>query len=170
MGLAEQIEQKAFLGTEFLTWLWHKSELEDGKIALKNEDPVEVQFQDAMTLEAHYGEATIQTLRGETPGASAEARSALIEGKKAKRAKIHLAQGEMEWTFVLRGDTFDFGSIKVPAPKGLPIEESVSLRLQAVDRLFELVHRLFETFLEIRLQPGEWAGEIARFRQWIETK
>jgi hypothetical protein len=170
VGLLELIEQKSFLGPEFLTWLWHRSELENGRIELESDDPVEVVFEDAMMLEAEIGHATVQTLRGEAPGASAESRAALMEGKKVKRAKLHLTQGEMEWTFTLRADTFDFSGVRIPAPKGLPFEEGVSLRLQAVERLFALVDRLYAAFLAIRLDPQAWDAELARIHKWVEDK
>jgi len=170
VGLLELIEQKAFLGNEFLTWLWRRSEIDNGRIELPDEDPIEVALVDALTLEAEHGEAVQETLRGEAPGASPEARAALVEGKKVKRAKIHLAQGEMDWTFALRGETFDFSGIRAPAPKGLPFEEGVSLRLQAVERLFALIDRLYEAFLALRLDPDEWANELRVIRQWVESK
>ena len=168
MGVLELIQQKAFLGTEFLTWLWARSQMEQGAIDLGDEDAVEVEFEKTITFEAHYGEATVQSLKGEAPGAAAEARAAVLEGKTVKRAKIKLIQGEMEWTFSLRGDTFDFGSIAIPAPKGLPFEEGTGLRLDAVARLFSLMDRLFDTFLQIRLDDEAWATELTQIRQLFE--
>ena len=171
MGKVELIEQKSFLGAEFLTWLWHKSEQEDGRIKLEKDDlPVEVSFESAMTLEADYGEATVQTLRGEAPGASAEARAALLEGKKIKRAKLRVVQGEMEWTFTIRGDTFDLGGVNLPAPKGLPIEEGLTLRLEAASRLFALIDKLYTAFLALRLDEESWAEEIQRIHSWATGK
>lgn len=168
MGVLELIQQKEFLGTEFLTWLWARSQMEQGPIELGDEDPVEVEFEKTMTFEAHYGEATVQSLKGEAPGAAAEARAAVLEGKTVKRAKIKLVQSEMEWTFTLRGDTFDFGAISIPAPKGLPFEEGVGLRLEAVDRLFALMDRLFESFLKLRLDEEQWKAELAGIRTLTE--
>lgn len=170
MGLLELIEQKSFLGTEFLTWLWARSEMEQAPIELDGGDPVEAEFGKTMTFEAHYGEATVQSLKGEAPGAAAEARAAVREGKTVKRAKIKLVQGEMEWTFTLRGDTFDFGSIAIPAPKGLPFEEGVGLRMDAVERLFALVDQLFEAFLALRLDDEKWGAELKRIREFVEAE
>ncbi|MCX7013212.1 MAG: hypothetical protein NTW86_11755 [Candidatus Sumerlaeota bacterium] len=166
MGLLERIEQKAFLGAEFLTWLWLRTECDQAPIELEGEDSVDVAFENTMALEAEYGEATAQTLRGAAPGASAEARAALLEGKIVKRAKLHLTQGEMEWAFTLRGETFDFSAIRVPAPKGLPFDENVSLRMEAVERLFALVDKLYAAFLAIRLDADSWGAELARLRKW----
>ena len=170
MGLLELIEQKAFLGTEFLTWLWRQSELRDGRIDLGDEPPLEVALEDTLTLEAPYGEATVQVLRGEAPGRSPEARAALIEGKKAQRAKLRLSQGEMQWTLTLRADTFDFSGIRIPAPKGLPFEEGVSLRLQAAEALLALMDKLFAAFLAVRLDPQAWPRELKSIRGWIAPK
>ncbi len=168
MGLLEQIEQKAFLGTEFLTWLWARSEMDEGPIEIEGDESIEVEFLKTMTFEAQYGEATVQSLKGEAPGAAAEARAAVLEGKTVKRAKIKVVQSEMEWTFSLRGDTFDFGSIAIPAPKGLPFDEGTGLRLDALERLFALMNTLFETFLALRLDEDRWADELARIRQFVE--
>ncbi len=170
MGVLELVEQKAFLGTEFATWLWHKSELGEGVVEVDGIEPIEVAFQDAMTLEAQFGDATVQTLRGDIPGAWADARAALLEGKKIKRSKIHIVYGELEYTFTLRADTFDFSSCKIPAPSGLPFEEGVSIRLQAAERLFDLIDRLYAAFLTVRLDDNAWSAELKRIHKWVEEK
>ena len=77
MALLDLIEQKSFLGPEFLTWLWHRSETTGGPIDLGEKlGSVEVEFENTLTLEAEHGEAVLQTLRGEMPGLSGEAGAA----------------------------------------------------------------------------------------------
>jgi len=54
MDLVDLMEEKRFLGQEFLTWLWWKSEERGGSILLPGQGDIAVIFEKHMLLE--YGE------------------------------------------------------------------------------------------------------------------
>ena len=58
MDLVDLITEKRFLGQEFLTWLWYKSEECGGAVAVPGRGDVSVTFEKHMLLE--YGEGQEQ--------------------------------------------------------------------------------------------------------------
>ena len=50
MDLVQRISNTAFLGGEFLTWLWHQSEVTEGRFKL-GERWIEVYFDAKLVLE-----------------------------------------------------------------------------------------------------------------------
>jgi recombination associated protein RdgC len=57
MDLVDIISEKKFLGQEFLTWLWYKSEERGGAILLPEEGDILVVFEKHMLLESGDGES-----------------------------------------------------------------------------------------------------------------
>jgi hypothetical protein len=169
MGMVELIQQKAFLGKEFLTWLWFRSE-RDGRVDLPKAKPIEVEIMGPILLDAPYGDARASTLRGDSPATSPEAHTALLEGKKLKRARLRLATQDAEWALTLDGETFHLSGAALPAGGRLPLEDLLALRVASARELEETMTVLFERFLEIRLDKKHWAGELEAIHEWVKAK
>lgn len=168
MGVLELIQQKAFLGREFLTWLWFRAEI-DGRIDL-DDKPLEVEILGPIQLDAHYGDARATSLKGDSPATSPEARTALLEGKKMRKTKMKWTRGDGEWTFSLDAETFNLSGLAVPNPGRLPFEESITLRLDVVQEFEQLFARTFEKFLDLRLDAAQWEPELDRIQTWVREK
>src|SRR5688572_20031545 len=104
MGVLELIQQKAFLGKEFLTWLWFRSE-RDGQVEPAKAKPVTVEILGPILLDAQYGDARASLLKGDSPATAPEARAALLEGKKLKKAKMKWTREDVEWIFTIDGES-----------------------------------------------------------------
>ena len=85
MGVLELIQQKAFLGKEFLTWLWFRSET-GGAMDLRGGRTAEVEMMGPIVLDAQYGDARMTTLKGESPATAPEARAAFEECLRGEEA------------------------------------------------------------------------------------
>lgn len=166
MGVAELIQQKSFLGKEFLTWLWYCAETR-GEVKPGRGDAVTVEFLGLVVLDAQYGETRKITLRGETPATSPEARATLLEGKKATRAKLRLARGDQEWTLTLDAETFHLTGLSLPAEKDLPFEDLLGLRMAVLSEAERTLAELFESFLALRFDARDWPRELERIHQWV---
>ena len=53
MNLADLIETRRFLGSEFMMWLWFKSETHDGLMDVAGHGAIEVVYDDRLVLEAY---------------------------------------------------------------------------------------------------------------------
>lgn len=168
MGMLELIQQKSFIGREFLTWLWFLSETQGACDA--GEMRVEIELLGPILLEAHYGDARAQTLKGDAPGTAPEARTALLEGKKLRRGKFKLAVGDNDWTCTLDGDTLQLSGLNMPKTGKMGFEEQLGVRLSSVQEYEAMIGRLFEQFLELRLDAEAWAEEVPRIHEWVESK
>ncbi len=162
---ADLIVEKAFLGGEFLTWLWCASDRSDGRFKVQGE-PVEVHFEDFLVLESLLADSQENTFKGGEPSRSAEARLALELGKKVSKAKLQVRKEDREWTFTIKADTLDVSSIKLPAVLSKLEDEQFYERLYLLEELDGIIDGLFIGFLKKRLSNA-WEDEIATIKAWI---
>ena len=170
MGLLELIEQRSFLGEEFLTWLLWKSSTEPEGLGLPDGSAVELRFESPLVLKAPYGDAEEVSLRGEGPALSPEAAVALAQGKKLSRAKLALVIEQSEWRFTVRADTLDVTGLRIPLRTSAAEAVWIEQRLEMLRRFFEVFEALFDLFLAARLSPRKWPGETKAIRAWIASR
>jgi hypothetical protein len=176
MDFLDILREKAFLGREFLTWLWFKSDQTGGRIEVPGKKVVEVLFLDRMTLDLSDVETPqTVTLKGEHSELR-EGLAALKEGKKIEEARISLRAGENDFTMMLKGTWFSFGSFKTPPtlPSGeaedeADVEGSFLEKAYLIEEGMEIVDDLFGYFLELRISE-EWdTQELPAIRRWVST-
>jgi hypothetical protein len=169
MDLVDLIETKRFLGSEFLMWLWFKTETHDGLMDLGEHGAVEVVFDDSLVLEAYLAETERNTFKGGAPAYSPEAKVALQQGKRVARAKLSVLKDGREWTFTLKAEGMDFSSIKIPAVLSRQEDEKFYERMYLVDEVEDIVDALYAEFLAIRFSD-DWSDRmVPAMRQWVAT-
>ncbi len=114
MDLVDIIAEKRFLGQEFVTWLWFKSEQRGGAVDIPGIGDVVVVFEKHMLLEYGDGDSREKVICQGLQAEMTEARTGLRMGKKLEQARILLGRGEYEWNLTLRASMFDFKSVKPP--------------------------------------------------------
>lgn len=169
MGILELIQQKSFLGKEFLTWLWYRAETQPA-FEISGSRSCEAEILGPLLLDANYGDARSTALKGEAAAASAEAATALREGKKLKRAKFKFACEGMDWIATLDGESFALGGLAIPAAGKLPFEEALRLRLDFILDYESMLSELLQAFLELRLDEKLWSEELKKIQQWVGDK
>ncbi len=168
MGVLELIQQKSFIGPEFLTWLWYQAE-RHGKIIV-GEQEVEIEVLGPITLEALFGDAKASTLKGDNPVVAPEAGSALMEGKKLRKAKFGLAVGDEKYVFAVDGEQFSISGLSAPKTGKLPFDDMLNMRLGYLADFDELFHNMFEMYLTERLDENEWAKTSKDIQKWVSEK
>ncbi len=176
MDLVDIIAEKRFIGQEFLTWLWFKSDERGGTVLLPGTGDIQLVFEKHMLLEFGEGEAheklTCRGLQTELQ----EARIGLLMGKKLEQARIRLAHGDYEWFLTLTATLFEFRSLKVPKTvdvsdeehKELAFEGRILERVGMIEEVARIVDELFRLFLGLRTGPG-WEQELGRIRAWVHS-
>ena len=160
-----------FLGEEFLTWLWFRWEADGGEFHLPGGRVVGVALDDFLSFAAPSDDETEQTLRRGLPTRTAEARTALRQGRRLRKARLLLAEGSRQWSAVLDAPTLTLGSVKLPDDA----EECESDLDRTADRsanwlaVHELLQGLYGLFLRERLKPDyrKTAGEEQA--RWMAT-
>ena len=174
MDLVDLITEKRFLGQEFLTRLWYKSEEHGGSIYLPGRGDVLVVFEKHMLLEYGEGEEREKVICRGLQTELKEARAGLSLAKKPEQARLRLGWGDREFGVTLTAAVFEFRNIRLPKTVDSADEgegpEHLEARLLERIALFELlcslVLDLFALFIDIRASQ-QWPQELAGIRTWI---
>jgi hypothetical protein len=165
------IETHGFLGEEFLTWLWFRWESDGGEFQLPGGRVVGIAIDDFLTFAAPSDDETEQTLRHGLPTRTEEARTALRQGRRLRRARLIVAEGSRQWTVTVDGTSLQLSGAKLPEDA----EETESDQDRSADRaanwlaLHEIVLALYGAFLRERLDDGYLGGAGERQAQWMQA-
>lgn len=159
-------------GLDFLTWLWFASETRGGLFDTKQNGRVGVLIEGPLVF-THVGEGAHQiTLRDGLPTISAEAKTALLSGKKLERAKITLGRtGDENWSCSFDTDAFVFRSLKLPeSEEVLDAASRFQDRVQKLDLFRELLLDLFAQFAAERGTPRRWVATQKEIHRWVTDR
>jgi recombination associated protein RdgC len=187
---AEYIEQltsltkaKAFLGREFLTWLWFTAETTRDLLVLQVDGQsleVDLWVDDRLVLEGTAAMSHRNVMKGGNPSHSREAAASLTTGKTVREMKLGLRIKDAgEYTAVLSCDDLNPRSLKLPAPetvdgteggaqaaRALPLAE----RLQATTMFAGVLDALFACFLAQRVGTAWETSVLSDMREWIRQR
>lgn len=159
----------AFLGEEFLTWLWFRLETEGGEFDLGKGKVLGVVLDDFLAFAPSEQDETEQILRKGLPTRSAEAAAALRGGRRLRRAKLLLAVGERQWSVVVDGPTLGLRSVRLPEDSEeaeTPQDRNLE-RVQHFLEVHDLVGALYHRFLQQRLRPDYLKTAAESQAQWM---
>lgn len=171
MDLLDRIHRTSFTGAEFLTWLWYRSDAQEGIFDLTGEaaemGPIELLFDDKLVVSSLEIDAQENFFKGGHPTSSAEARTALRRGKKASEAKLCLVRGAQEWAFTVKAETLQIAGIRIPAVLSKEDDDQFYERMFLLEQLDKMVKSLFGQFIRLRLSEA-WEGEeLPKIRAWV---
>ncbi|MDD5475355.1 MAG: hypothetical protein PHU03_02445 [Syntrophales bacterium] len=161
-----------FMGRDFLTWLWFKSEERNGAILIPGQGDIEIQFLRRIVLESGQGEYSETVTCSGLHADLSEGKAALRAGKKVREARIKMGVGSDEWEFTFKADGFLFQSVKLPSSfedeEGeMEKEGRVLDRIGCIEVIMKTMERLFAYFLYLR-RSEEWVSrEAHRMDTWI---
>lgn len=176
MDLVDLIQEKRFLGQEFLAWLWYKSEERGGSIEIPGTGDVQVIFEKHMLLEFGEGEASEKVICRGLQTELKEARAGLLMGKKPEQARIRLARGDYEFNVTLTASTMEFRNVRLPKTVGESedgndpeaLEGRILERISLFEQLLELVNDLYRLYIGVRTSD-RWPDELGRMRKWVHA-
>jgi recombination associated protein RdgC len=175
MDLVDLIVEKRFLGQEFLTWLWWKSEERGGSVELPGEGDITVVFEKHMLLESGEGESTEKIVCTGLQTELQEARTGLQMGKKLEQARIVIGHNDYEYSFTLAAALMEFRNVRLPKTEATEndksenpeeVEGMILERIYLFEELIKLVNALFRMFLNVRLSDV-WREELQKIRHWV---
>jgi hypothetical protein len=159
------------VGEDFLTWLWFVSEAESGSIPLEDGRNVAVLIEGPLTFRMEGEGAHLALLRKGDPLLSAEAKTALLVGKKLKQAKVNVVLDDQAWSCTLDAEQFVFRSMKLPeSEEKLEPLGRFQERMLKLDQFVELFFGLYDEFITRRSRAEEWEEEVSRIRQWVSDR
>ncbi|MGM0578951.1 MAG: hypothetical protein ACQEXJ_24730 [Myxococcota bacterium] len=169
MDLINRINQTQFLGREFLTWLWYRSESQEGLFVLENRQ-VEVWFDAKLTLEALGDIKEQNTIKSENPTETEEARASLQSGKQVKEARLRIIHDQKQWTTTVKADDLSIHSLRIPALLSREEDDQLYERFYLMEEAEDILDDLFAQFVGLRLDDGAWKDEVAALRDWVQAE
>ena len=158
--------QEATLGMDFFTWLWFAWEKEGGVYHLPDGREFGVMLEGPITFFREGQGAHEAVLRKGSPLNSREAGTALLCGKKLKRAKVVIAHGDEVYSATLDAD-FAFRSVKLPKGEQNEPAGKFEERMLFIETFWTAWLSLYDRFLDLRTDPKLWAKTLDAMRQWI---
>ena len=168
MDLIDKINNTRFLGKEFLTWLWFRSEQNEGLIQAGDMETVELWFDDKLVLSGADGSEQ-GIIRGEAPTEGPEARAALSMGKKVAEAKLRVIKGQRKWSLNIKGDTLAMSGTRIPALLTREEDDQAFERFYLIEEVNDIVLALYRGFVELRLDKEKWGAELETMRAWAQS-
>lgn len=159
MDLLDRIEKSAFLGREWLVWLWFKSELFEGAFPLDGHGQIEVWLQTQLTLEAEAQSLEKSALKGPAPSVAPEAHEGLRQGKLPTGAGIGIQRGEQTFTCNFKADTFSLSAVGLPTLVNEQTDEKFYERMYLLEQLEQMLDALFDEFIQLRVSR-HWEADI----------
>lgn len=166
MDLVQRIQNTAFMGGEFLTWLWFRSERQEGRFEVA-ERHIEVYFDAKLVLEALGDIKETNAIKSECPTETEEARASLQSGKHVSEARLRLISDQKQWTTSVKAHDLSLTGVKIPALLSREDDDKLYERLALIEELEDLMDGLFDRFLDLRLDEDAWASELAALQSWI---
>ncbi len=172
MDLLEQSDETRFLGRDFLTWLWFRSET-DGVFESDALGRFHVVLADRIELSADSADDPETVIVRGTGHEIFEARIALSRGKAVSRAVFRLSNEGDEWVMTLDDTWLSPRSLKIPKvlpPEEEPDREGMLLeRVYLIERSIAMLDALAKTFITLRTS-AEWEKKtLPAVRDWIKT-
>ena len=157
-------------GREFLMWLWYSCEKRGGVEQVPDAGEIAFMVEGPLTFVMEgRGAHEIMLKRGE-PMLSAEARAALLSGKKLKKAKVQFARGEEAWSFTFDADGFVFRNLKLPQTEAYDRAGKFQERMVLLDTFRRIVFHLYCCFARERNPPEAWKDTKAAMRKWVAER
>lgn len=157
-------------GREFLMWLWYSSEKRGGLANIPEVGEIAYMVEGPLTFVMEGKGAHEITLRKGEPMLSAEARTALLSGKKLKKAKLQFVRGEEVWAFTFDADEFIFRSLKLPQTEAFDRVGKFQERMVLLETFRRIFFHLYSGFVKERNQSAEWNETKTAMRNWVAER
>jgi len=160
----------AFLGCEFLTWVWYSVSTSSIKTILKKGDSLEIGKKIVLERKINASIEKI-TIKGKDADLE-EGMISLKKGAVVKEINLLYKSGEKEWFFTITGENFNLSNIKTP-DIGF-IETKNDVEKFAIEKIFlfnviySLIDDLYKNFIKIRVSD-KWKPVVSDIRKWIKT-
>ncbi len=145
----------AFLGQEFLLWLFRKS-CEDGSFSLEDQGLGEINLsvEETIDLVSIKGDGYSETIKSSEISELDSVRDSIRLGRLPASAKIRIIKGSLEWFFQLKTNPFKISSVKLPLTAEKENDEIISLRLNALTKLDLIMKALFNAYMIEKEEKG----------------
>lgn len=157
-------------GREFLMWLWYSSEKRGGIVDVPDVGEIAFMVEGPLTFVMEGKGAHEISLKKGEPMLSAEARTALLSGKKLSKAKVQFARGEESWAFTFDADAFIIRNLRLPQTESFDRTGKFQERMVLLETFRQALFHLFTEFAKERNNTAQWSKTKAAMRRWVDER
>ena len=159
------------IGEDFLTWLWFKSEKNNGMFTSTTNEVFSITMGDKIVVTGGEGEFKESAMSSGKNSSFKEAKQGLKTGKKVCSAKIIIEYNGEEWSFQIKSEDFSLTSFKTPkVAKNIQEDEDPDgaffEKIYLIEKGLELLDDVFSQFLKLKLDET-WDEELEEMKNWI---
>jgi hypothetical protein len=173
LDIAIAYNRYAFLGNEFLTWLWFVIDKEPEKIVFPDQESATLETGNRIVLVKRINDIDeTVTIKGDDAGLE-EGMLALSKGSLVTEINLLLTSNNQKWRFSVKGESLNISGIKVPESGRVEakedIEGAIMEKAYLYERIFILLDSLFKKFIKTRLS-SEWGHSVLPLiKKWIKV-
>lgn len=164
------LDTEGTMGQDFLTWLWIFQDQNDGMLPESKLGSFRCMIDGPFTFIADGKGALESTIRKGRPTESAEAKAALLFGKKLKQGKIILAKDEEIWEVSLDADEFIFRSLSLPDGEAMDLHSIFEERMNGLYIFYRIFSELFKVFINDMQDPVKFQEFEKKAKNWVENR
>ena len=162
------------IGMDFLTWLWFFWETTNGSFRMDNSvgtPPMAFMLEGPAIFFLEGDGAHETALRKGMPLISREAKTVLECGKKLRKVKLVIAQGDAMYSATIDAMDFSFRSLKLPKPEtAYDPATAFQDRMAGIQTFTNSFYHLYSLFLD-QIGDGEkWTKTLAEMKDWIKSR
>ena len=162
----EDVEDLAFLGREFMTWLLWRADRGEATFT-DDEGELSVAFGGRARLLGVGADVTDATLKGRSPAHGVETRAGIGAGRTIREAELRLTRGEREFRFTLVAETLDLKGVKLPARLKDEEDDRLTERLALLEELEKSIKTMYLEFIGQRTRPMWTRSVVPALRAWV---
>jgi hypothetical protein len=181
---ADLVRSNLWLGRDFLLWLLYRTINDTSEYRVNQPGPAVENEQftaylnDRLVLMGESENGTQKITVAGPQDRFSEVRMALSNGKQIVEATLHLEKDELLWKLTLKGDLFQFASLKAPSviiEKDNTVDAASEREAVFFERMcllengLQLFDSLYATFLGNRLSE-KWLEEERLLAEWQQAE
>lgn len=159
----------AFLGNEFLLWLWWWGEKQGDTLTLPDDSRVTFMLAKTLSLECPLGESGKETISAIAPAALPEAAQAIRCGKLPRKSGLILVRSGEQYEFSIQAESLGFQGVGIQTSSETIERGDASERIDQIRRFTETFDLVFAAFCRRRC-GNEWKSDLAGIRKWLRSE
>ncbi|MCF7853193.1 MAG: recombination-associated protein RdgC [Candidatus Pacebacteria bacterium] len=158
------------LGESFLTWLWFYLDQRNGVLPKTQLGEFSMMIDGPLVFVADGQGALESAIRKGLPTLAAEAKAALMVGKKLRQAKLVMARSQAEvWSVSVDAEHFIFRGLKVPEGEALDPGSIFEERMTNLYVFQTVLMELFKHFIMQLSDGGKTAAIQEEAKAWVKA-
>ncbi len=158
----------AFLGEEFLLWLWWNAETKGGVFALGDDRRVGIALDRVLEFKDDASDVRV-VVRGDAPTRAPEAREALSRGMRIERAGLIVSVDQENVLLVLDGPSLDLRSIRTERPEGETPEDRDQSALDTAFGLVSALDAVYRAWIRERVSSRFSTETAPSLLEWAQN-